>query len=95
MFPKVESYGNYLSENRDANAVVFTDAKGNKFFFSYKTLIAFKTNRGKLVIRKNDWKTTTGKHLNWINPDKKIRVNKNIFEKKFKEIFGNRKLPSI
>lgn len=42
-------------------------------YFSYETLIAIRHN-GKLHISQNEWGTTTGKHLNWINNDKPIRI---------------------
>jgi hypothetical protein len=35
--------------------------------FSYETLIAFFTPETGLVVRMNDWKNTTGKHLNQID----------------------------
>jgi flavorubredoxin len=34
--------------------------------FSYKTIIAFAIN-GKVIVRQNEWSTTTGKHLNAID----------------------------
>ena len=82
-----ESYGQYASSNYEVNALVFTDPNGNRFYFSYKTLVAFRTNR-ELVIQKNQWGPTTGKHLNWINENKKIRVDEEIFNKKYKELVG-------
>lgn len=44
------------------------------YYFSYKTLIAFKVPGRILVIRENVWGNTTGKHLNAINSDKSRRV---------------------
>ena len=35
----------------------------------------------------NNWRTTTGKHLNWIQPDKKKRVTKEEFDRIFAETF--------
>lgn len=47
---------------------------GNKtLYMSYGTEIAFKVD-GKLTISQNEWDNTTGKHLNFINPDKSIRI---------------------
>ena len=37
-------------------------------YYSYRTIIAF-ADDGKLVIRKNEWSSTTGRHLNSINRD--------------------------
>ena len=48
--------------------------KGYELFFSYQTLIAIKYF-GDNLISINNWSTTTGKHLYWINPNKDIRVN--------------------
>lgn len=36
--------------------------------------------KGKTCIRVNDWKQTTGKHLNAINADKRVRINGKNFE---------------
>lgn len=66
--PTFSSYGNYSSSNYGAHTLCFTDAAGNEFFFSYKTLVAvrFATDR-LLLVRRNVWGPTTGKHLNWID----------------------------
>ena len=78
--PSVESYYPYSSKNYGVNSLRFDDDRGISWFFSYKTLIAVRIN-GKLLIRKNDWKTTTGKHLNEINTDKSLRVDEETFYK--------------
>ena len=50
------------------------------FYFSYKTLIAVKKGN-KLLISENEWSTTTGKHLNLIDSDKKKRIpNKDLIK---------------
>ena len=36
-------------------------------------------------ILQNRWGNTTGKHLNWINPNKQIRINQEEFSKKLEE----------
>jgi hypothetical protein len=51
-----------------------------KLYVSYRTIIAFYTNEGGLVISENVWGTTTGKHLNWIDPDKSKRFPRGEFE---------------
>ena len=51
------------------------------FWFSYKTCIAFHLFGQEEHIRKNDWAQTTGKHLNYINPDKSVRISGKEFEK--------------
>jgi hypothetical protein len=78
------SYGDYSSDNYGVNSLVFLK-DGASYFFSYKTLVAVQ-KFGRLIIRKNVWGNTTGKHLNWIDADKSIRVNKETFEKQVKEL---------
>lgn len=58
-----------------------TDMFGNEFWFSYDTLVAFRI--GEFHIMRNYWGTTTGKHLNWIDPDKKIREDALTFERNY------------
>tara|TARA_R100000664_G_C2709550_1_gene106859 strand:+ start:558 stop:839 length:282 start_codon:yes stop_codon:yes gene_type:complete len=74
------NYGNYSADNYGSHTQAFTDAYGNDYYFSYETLVALQTNNGDLFIRENVWGRTTGKHLNWINPDHSIRLSKNEFE---------------
>jgi hypothetical protein len=61
-------------------------------YFSYDTVIAFSSPKTGLVIRKNDWSTTTGKHLNAINPDKKVRINGEEFEQRLEELLQSYEL---
>lgn len=83
------SYGHYSSSNHDVKTLAFEDGKGNTFYFSYKTLVAFKTKDKTLIVRENIWGPTTGKHLNWIDGgDKESRLSEKEFEKKYHEIFG-------
>ena len=72
-----------LSINLRQNKMVQLDNIKNNFhtvtinnivlYFSYKTIIAISDNNG-LKIVKNIWGNTTGRHLNYINTDKKIRI---------------------
>lgn len=64
--PSFYNYGNYSSDNYGVHTLCFTDTKGNRFWYSYDTLVAFCV-KGEFHIRKNMWGTTTGKHLNWID----------------------------
>lgn len=50
------------------------DIKEITIYFSYQTPIAFR-HCGKLFISINEWGTTTGKHLNILNRDHKIRID--------------------
>lgn len=61
------SYGHYSSGNYGVNTLAFEDGKGNTFYFSYNTLVAFKIKYNELFVRENVWGNTTGKHLNWID----------------------------
>lgn len=79
------SYGQYSSGNYGVNALLFTDSKGQDFYFSYNTLVAFRTKESGLVVRENDWGPTTGKHLNWICEDKSIRVDEETFNKRYQQ----------
>jgi hypothetical protein len=59
------------------------------FWFSYRTCIAFHVDGAALVIRQNDWRQTTGKHLNAVDPDHSIRVSGEEFQARFAEVrFG-------
>ena len=56
--------GNYEGKNQDNFTRV--TVKGLSLWFSYDTVVAF-THKGRKVVRQNDWSTTTGKHLNFID----------------------------
>jgi len=71
------------------NAIQLFDGQGNVYWFSYHTLIAFKTVDGPKVVRENSWGPTTGKHLNAIDGgNKKSRLNPVEFERAFAHAFG-------
>ena len=80
----ISSYGDYSSDNYGAHCLK-VELGARRFYFSYNTLVAFKGENSKgeyfFVIHKNDWGNTTGKHLNWINPDKDRRVDDKEFNK--------------
>jgi len=76
----ISSYGNYSSGNYGINCLK-VEIGSLILYFSYSTIIAFR-NKGNLIISKNYWSTTTRKHLNWINTDKKIRIKRDIFNEK-------------
>ena len=56
----------------------------HSLYFSYETLVAFSTERAGLIVRANEWGTTTGKHLSKIDGGTKEakaeRVNSNVWE---------------
>ena len=60
--------------------------KGEQLFFSYQTLVAIVNLPSHNLISVNDWSVTTGRHLTWINPNKDIRLDPEIFEKRARKI---------
>ncbi len=87
-FPDFESYADTKGRNYGLNSLRFLDGDGNVFWFSYSTLVAFKTVAGQKVVRENEWGPTTGKHLNIIDDgDKKNRVSGDEFERLYAEAF--------
>lgn len=88
----ISNYGNYSSNNYGANTLSVSINSVGTFYFSYSTCVAFRA-RGDLVISENVWGVTTGKHLNWINPDHKKRIPYEEFEKRLADL--EIKLPDI
>jgi hypothetical protein len=87
--PSFSTYGNYSSGNYGAHALRFTDDRGNQYWFSYQTLVAFESRMGRRIVRQNDWGPTTGKHLNAIDGgNKKARISGEAFERMFQAEFG-------
>ena len=82
------NYGNYSTDNYGAHSMALS-LGDRTLYFSYETLVAFSgyNSKGKhfYCIHKNEWGTTTGKHLNWIDNNKAIRVDENEFQKQLKE----------
>ena len=87
--PSFENYGHYSSDNYGVNSLKFSIGD-LEIYFSYKTPIAFSSYKTGLIVRQNDWSTTTGKHLNWIdNGNKKERVTGEVFEKMLEKALKN------
>lgn len=82
------NYGKYSSDNYGANSIAI-ELGTRTIYYSYDTIVAFRGTNSKGVyfdcVIKNYWGNTTGKHLNFINPDKKIRLSKDDFEKQLNE----------
>lgn len=76
--PRFYNYGNYSSDNYGVHTLCFKDAAGNRFWYSYETLVAF-CIKGEFHIIRNYWGNTTGKHLNWIDSDKSKRESEDEF----------------
>ena len=85
--PTFETYGNYSSSNYGAHCLRFC-VGSLSVWYSYQTPIAFDHPSTGNVIRENDWSTTTGKHLNAIDPDKKKRISGSDFEAKFSALLS-------
>ena len=77
--------GSYSQNGSNANTTKITQG-GLTLYYSYDTVIAFTVN-GVLTMRENDWSTTTGKHMNWLDPDKKMRITGEKFEKRLKKAY--------
>ena len=69
----------FYNENTAKNAP-YVEINGVTFYFSYETVVAVRYGLGLKVI-KNQWSTTTGKHLNWICSDHSIRLDPADFDK--------------
>jgi hypothetical protein len=67
---------------------VYIDIGDLRIYYSYNTIIALKF-QGHLLITENIWSSTTGKHLNYICPDKSKRINIDVFNRAKKEILDN------
>lgn len=66
--------GNYGAHAMKLNMGVF------QLYYSYETIVAFDSITTGLVCSVNRWGNTTGKHLNCIEPNKKLRYNQSEFE---------------
>lgn len=74
--PTIFRYGENAQWNNSGFSV-----DGVNYYFSYFTLVAFSSDKTGLVCRRNVWGQTTGKHLNWIEPDHSKRVEAEEFNK--------------
>ncbi len=84
--PKWSNYGDYKSENYGAHTLRF-DIGGYTFWYSYRTLVAFRAPGHPLVVHTNVWTKTTAKHLTMIDggrPDE--RVDSETFARLLKEL---------
>lgn len=84
--PKITTYGEYKSGNYGANSLLVS--VGNlDLYFSYQTVVAFRGADG-LKVRQNDWSTTTGKHLNWIDGGDKDAKKKRLAGQEFETLLN-------
>lgn len=87
--PTISSYGNYESDNYGAHTLC-VDFDNFRLYYSYKTIVAYYDLQDGLVCSENVWGTTTGKHLNWIQSDKKKRVKSEQFDTMLKSMLERR-----
>jgi len=76
--PTISSYGDYSSNNYGAHTLKVTMGDF-ALFYSYQTIVAFSDSRG-FFCSENVWSSTTGKHLNMLEPNKKNRLPHHEFE---------------
>jgi len=82
--PSLSNYGNASSNNYGFHTIR-VDLGPLTIWYSYKTPVAFRVLGHDKVVHENVWSTTTGKHLNMIESDKKRRVNSERFEQLWNE----------
>lgn len=87
--PEISSYGNYDSSNYGAHTLC-VDFEMFTLYYSYKTIVAYYDHQDGLVCSENVWGVTTGKHLNWIEPNKKNRVENGKFNVMLREMLARR-----
>ena len=82
-------WSTYCERTSAVNALVF-ELGDITVWFSYKTPIAFQLVGCPIVVRVNDWKGTTGKHMNAIDDgDRKSRVSSDVFIGQLKDALEN------
>jgi hypothetical protein len=62
-------------------------------YYSYDTIIGFR-NGNSVVVMRNYWGPTTGRHINAIDPDVSHRVSEDEFEKKLSYALASRGVPA-
>ena len=82
--PVITNYGHYSNDNYGAHTLK-VDLGSIEFYYSYETIVAYCDAKDGLVCSENKWGNTTGKHLNWIQSDKKKRYSYQSFEVMLKE----------
>lgn len=87
--PTIENYGKYSSSNYGAHTLCVSVGPID-VYYSYTTVVAFRTPDAGLVVRHNEWGPTTGKHLNWIDGGStervKARRSREDFEQEWRQV---------
>jgi len=68
------------------NKLVRVEIRGLTLWFSYETIVAL-IYKAELYIIENYWSNTTGRHLNFIDEDKSIRLDSSEFNFELDRIF--------
>lgn len=92
----IRTYGQYSSSNYGAHALR-VNIGSLALWFSYETIVDFNNGNGARVSQ-NDWQSTTGKHLNWIdggNEAKKARLPRAQFLKELNECLARHNLSEM
>ena len=76
--PEISNYGQYSSDNYGAHTLR-VDLPTIRLYYSYQTIVAYYDGQDGLICSDNVWGVTTGKHLNWIQPNHKERVKNDKF----------------
>lgn len=83
--PTFSSYGHYKSKGYGQHCMLVRVATMD-FYFSYQTCVAFRAPDTGLIVVKNSWGPTTGKHLKWIDgctsKTGKHRLDDEVFDRK-------------
>ncbi len=78
--PSISSYGQYSSNNYGVHTKKLV-LENITLYYSYEIIVAYYDFTDGKVVSVNQWGTTTGKHLNWIdNGDKKNRKPAEVFD---------------
>jgi len=79
------NYGHYKSDNYGGHSMAIRVGKLT-LYFSYDTIVGFHELGQPEKICENVWTTTTGKHLNWLEPDKSRRLPSEQFNAELEQV---------
>ena len=84
--PRIGSYGKFSSGNYGMNCT-WVEFGLITLYYSYKTIVGFSEYPStKTISCENIWGNTTGKHLNWIEPDKQQRLPCTEFKRELEKV---------
>lgn len=91
---EIKSYYGESEVNKNNAKVV--SIFGNKFYFSYETMVGFyDAHTGETKVVNNEWGTTTGKHLAAIDGGSKEAKSKRISIEELREFVENSKFAQL